>query len=148
MKRRYLFGMALFGASLLALPASVSAQGFPPDPPATFYGPAAGGSSGQGVVAIVLDGGTSRVCGSGTVQDVNGPVYVVDVVSDSQIKGCGKNGRTVMFYFTPTGSQGGRLATETGSWSSAGPKLQSLTLGPPLTQRRYTVFVASDKPAS
>ncbi|MFN0145532.1 MAG: hypothetical protein ACKVT1_03400 [Dehalococcoidia bacterium] len=148
MKRRYLFGMALFGASLLAIPASVSAQGFPPDPPATFYGPAVGATSGQGVIAIVIEGGVSTFCGAGSVQDVNGPKYVVDVVSDSQTKGCGRNGRTVRFYFTPAGGQGGRLAGETGTWSAAGPKEQSLTLGAPLTERRYTVFVASDRPAS
>jgi hypothetical protein len=145
MKRRYLFGLALAGVSLLAVPASVLAQGFPPDPPATYWGKANGGSAGQGVIAIVIDGSNSTVCGAGTVQDVSGPVYVVDVVSDAQIKGCGKSGRSVRFYFTPQGSTGGRLAGETASWSGAGPKQQDVTLGAALTQRRYGVLVASDK---
>ncbi len=146
MKPRYLFGSLLAGAALLAAPAAVFAQGFPPDPPATYYGSAVGGTAGQGVIAIVIDGSTSTVCGAGIVQtDAGAPVYVVDVVSDSQRAGCGRSGRSVRFYFTPSGGQGGRLANESASWTGAGPKIQALTLGAPLTQRRFGVQVASDK---
>jgi hypothetical protein len=149
MKRRYWFGMALAGASLFAIPASVVAQGFPPDPPATFYGTATGGTAGQGVIAIVIEGGVSTFCGAGTVQDIGGtPKYVVDVVSDSQSRGCGRSGREVRFYFTPAGAQRGRVSTESGTWAGAGPKELNLTLGPQLTQIRYGVYVASDKPAN
>ena len=91
--------------------------------------------------------GTSAatVCGSGLVLDDSGPVYVVDVVSDAQIAGCGANGRSVRFYFTPTGSSGGRLATQTGTWTGAGPKALNLTLGAELERKGIIQLVASDK---
>lgn len=145
MKRRYLLGGAVSALAVLALPATALAQ-FPPDPPATFYGNATGATSSQGVIAIVLNGSVSTVCGTGSVQnDAGGPVYVVDVVSDAQRPGCGKPGRTVQFYFTPFGGTNGRLAVETGTWpASAGPKAQNLTLGAPLTEKRIAVHVAKD----
>ena len=145
MQRRYICGLALSTAALLAVPATALAQ-FPPEPPATFYGSAKGASAAQGVVAIVLNGSNSTVCGNGSVQnDASGPVYVVDVVSDSQRSGCGKAGRQVRFYFSPAGASAGRLAAETGTWNSPGPKLQNLTLGAELTTHRYGILVASDK---
>ena len=145
MKRRYLGGLALSMAALLAIPATALAQ-FPPEPPATFYGTATGASAAQGVVAIVINGSNSTVCGVGAVQnDASGPVYVVDVVSDAQRSGCGKAGRQVRFYFSPVGAASGRLANETGTWTVAGPKLQNLTLGAALTTKRYGILVASDK---
>ena len=137
--------MGLSAAALLAVPGTVLAQ-FPPEPPATFYGSAVGASAAQGVVAIVINGATSTVCGSGVVQnDASGPVYVVDVVSDSQRAGCGRSGRQVRFYFTPSGATGGKMASESGTWDKAGPKLQNLTLGAPLGIRLYGTLVASDK---
>lgn len=144
MKRRYLLGAAATALAVLAFPATALAQ-FPPDPPATFYGTATGATAAQGVVAIVLNGGVSTVCGTGTVlNDASGIVYVVDVVSDAQRAGCGRSGRTVQFYFTPAGGNSGRLAVETNTWSGAGPKLQNVTLGPQLTVKRIAVHVASD----
>jgi len=144
MNRRLKLALSFGAAAALAIPAAVLAQ-LPPDPPATFYGTVASGTTGQGVVAIVLSGGTSTVCGTGTVLNSGGPVYVVDVVSNAQTTGCGVNGRSVRFYFTPTASAGGRLASETATWTGAGPKQQNLTLGAELVVRGRIPLVASDK---
>lgn len=145
MNRKMLAGAGLAGAVLLAVPSTALAQ-LPPDPPATFYGPATGATAGQGVIAIVTTGGGSTVCGAGSVlSDASGVVYVVDVASNAQIPGCGASGRQVQFYFTPTPSQPGKLANETASWTGAGPKQQALTPGKALTLKQSTPMVASDK---
>lgn len=144
MKRRFLLGIGLLGAALVAIPATVIAQA-PPDPPATYYGSAAGATVGQGVVAIVVNGSTSTVCGTGEVLSDNGqPVYVVDVAANSQISGCGAAGRTIRFYFTPQGNAGGRLANETASWSGAGATSRNLTPGPALQRAGQLPILASD----
>ncbi len=142
MRRRTILGIAGLGAALCAIPATVGlAQGVPPGPPQTFYGSAAGATPGGGVVAII----GSSTCGTGVITTDNGsPVYVIDVVSDSQTPGCGAAGRTISFYFSPTGGQPGRLANETATWSAAGPKQQALTPGKPLTERRFVPMAASD----
>lgn len=146
MRRRTLVGISGLGAALLAVPATVVlAQGVPPGPPATFYGSAAGATPGSAVVAIVLNGNDSAVCGSGVVTtDSGAPVYVVDVVSSDQKAGCGAAGRQVRFYFTPSPGNPGRLANETATWTGAGPKQQALTPGAPLTQQRFVPLAASD----
>ncbi|MGE5597617.1 MAG: hypothetical protein ACM3S1_16455 [Hyphomicrobiales bacterium] len=145
MKRRFFLGLGLVGAALLAVPATVIAQSPPPDPPATYYGTATGATDGQGVVAIVVSGATSTVCGTGEVLTDNGQtVYVVDVAANSQINGCGASGRQVRFYFTPTSTSGGRLSTQSATWSGAGAKNQNLTLGAELVRRGMVPVVASD----
>lgn len=144
MNRRLLASTAVAAAALLAFPLGAMAQ-TPPTPPSTFYGEATGATAGQGVVAIVINGSTSTVCGSGVVTTDNSKsVYVVDVVSQEQRAGCGASGRQVRFYFTPTSSAtGGRLANETGTWAQ-GPRNQNLTQGSPLTVVRPAPMVASD----
>ena len=143
---RQLAGAAIAAAAMLALPSAALAQGVPPGPPATIYGSISGASAGQGVIAIVINGNTSTVCGAGSVvSDSGSTVFVVDVVSDSQRAGCGANGRTIRFYVTPTSpTTGGRLANESATWTGAGPKQQALTLGAALSIVKPIPFVASD----
>jgi hypothetical protein len=143
MKRAILLGAGAVAAAVATIPALVAAQGAPPSPPATFYGKAPSGvGPGQSVLAIVSSGGTSQTCGIGaTVSDSSGVVYVVDVISDSQLAGCGAPGRTVQFYFV--GNR--QMATDTATWSGAGPALRDLTgLGPQLTPRNVGPQVAKD----
>jgi hypothetical protein len=146
MKRRYLIGALFAAAAMVSIPVSAFAQ-LPPSPPvALFYGKVTGGTVGQGVVAIVINGGVSTVCGTGTVVDSSGPVYAVDILSDSQIRGCGLAGRSVQFYLTPTSNAGGRLAAETATIPNTfQAKLQDLTLGPQLTNRLFVPQAASDR---
>lgn len=144
MKRAILLALGaagIIGASLPALTAS--AQNFPPPPPATFYGKApAGVGPGQAVVAIVLNGTASQTCGVGqTIADSSGVVFVVDVAAEAQTAGCGATGRTVQFYFA--GNK--QLATDTASWTGAGPSQKDLTnLGPQLTTRAAAPQLAKD----
>jgi hypothetical protein len=147
MKRAILLGLGALGAVSIAVPAL--AQGVPPPPPSTFYGTVpAGVAAGQGVIAIVTNGGTQTACGAGNVMTdtaSSSTVYVVDVVADAQRAGCGKSGSTISFYFTPTAGQSGRLATDSFAWTGAGPAQHNITtLGPSLTNRRVAPHVASD----
>jgi len=143
MKRAILLGVGGAIAAAAVMPALVTAQGFPPPPPTTYYGKApAGIASGDTVIAIVNNGSSSTVCGDGTtIADASGIVYVVDVVADAQILGCGQAGRTVQFYFV--GAR--RLGTDTATWSGPGPALKDLAgLGNPLTPRANLPQVAKD----
>lgn len=143
MKRAILLAAGAAAAAFAAIPALVAAQGAPPSPPATFYGSVpAGVGPGQGVLAIVTSGSSSQTCGVGqTVADGSGVAYVVDVIADSQLAGCGAPGRTVQFYFI--GNR--QMATTTGTWSGAGPTQLNLTgLGSPLSVRNYGPQVAKD----
>jgi hypothetical protein len=152
MKRVLLAGVALLAAAAIAIPTVAMAQGgAPPPPPATYYGKTpAGISAGQGVIAIVIDGQSSTVCGAGASlidSDTGDVVYVVDVATDAQIRGCGLAGREILFYFTPTAASSGRLTTDVVTWSGAGPVNQNLTgLGPQLTRIGVAPQVASDGP--
>jgi hypothetical protein len=143
MKRAMFLGLGVAALAVAAIPALVSAQGFPPPPPATFYGKApAGIGPGDVVIAIVNSGASSTVCGDGvTSTDGGQTVYVVDVVADAQIAGCGATGRTVQFYFV--GPK--RLGTDTASWSGPGPKANDLTnLGQALQPKNRLPHVAKD----
>ncbi|WP_322797004.1 hypothetical protein [Tepidiforma sp.] len=143
MKRAILLAAGAIAAAFAAIPALVAAQGAPPSPPATFYGSVPSGiGPGQGVLAIVTSGSSSQTCGIGqTVADGSGVAYVVDVIADSQLAGCGAPGRTIQFYFI--GNR--QMATTTGTWSGAGPVQLNLTgLGSPLTTRNYGPQVAKD----
>ena len=66
MKRR-LVGASIAAAAMLAVPGAALAQGVPPGPPATIYGSITGAQAGQGVIAIVINGSSSTVCGAGSV---------------------------------------------------------------------------------
>lgn len=144
MKRAILLGLGVAGLAVAAIPGLVSAQGFPPPPPTTYYGTVPTGvSPGDTVIAIVVDGTSATTCGDGvTSADASGVVYVVDVVADAQILGCGKAGRTVMFYFV--GKK--QLATTTAAWGGPGPAPNNLTglVGSPLTSRNRLPHVARD----
>ncbi|MEX0782744.1 MAG: hypothetical protein WD557_08845 [Dehalococcoidia bacterium] len=147
MKRAMKVGMGVATAIAVSLPAMAWAQEFPPPPPSTYYGTVTGGAvAGQGVIAIVQSGTASQTCGDGKVlQDGGSMVYVVDVVQDAQKDGCGESGRSIRFYFTPNGSNPGRLATETAQWGAPGaPKEQNLTLGVSLTVKGAVPVVARD----
>jgi len=147
MKRAILLGLGALGVSAAAIPAIAVAQGFPPPPPATFYGTVPSGVvPGQGVIAIVTNGSASATCGAGIVStDGSATVYVVDVVADAQQTGCGKAGAKVSFYFTPTSGGGGRLATDTFDWNGAGPANKNITnLGSALTRRGAGILLAKD----
>jgi hypothetical protein len=98
------------------------------------------------VIAIVQSGNNSQTCGQGaTLQDGSNVVYVIDVIHNTQLAGCGLAGRTIRFYFTPSGATPGRLANETVNWSAAGaPKEQNLTLGPALSIRGTVPTLARD----
>jgi hypothetical protein len=97
---------------------------------------------GDTVIAIVSDGSASAVCGDGvTTSDASGVVYVVDVVADAQIAGCGKTGRTVQFYFVSKR----QLGTDTAAWSGPGPAQKDLSgLGSVLTPKASAPNVAKD----
>jgi hypothetical protein len=147
MKRSLLFGMSVATTAAVALPAFALAQDFPPPPPSTYYGTVTGGATaGQGVIAIVSDGTSSQTCGDGAVlQDGGNLVYVIDVIQDGQKDGCGAAGRTIRFYFTPSGGAPARLSNETATWSAPGaPNQQNLSLGATLNARGRTPAVARD----
>ncbi len=147
MKRALIIGMSAATAIAVSLPALVMAQDFPPPPPSTYYGTVAGGTIGQGVIAIVSDGTSSQTCGDGVVVAGEGgaPSYVVDVIQNAQKAGCGSSGRTIRFYFTPTGGNPGRLGNESATWGEPGaPKLQNVTLGASLTNRKFVPVAARD----
>ncbi len=124
----------------LAVAGGAASQGFdrataqvppPPVPPATFWGNVSGVPQGWHVVALVVDGSKTTTCGFGQVTTSGSQtVYVVDVVADAQVSGCGAPGRTVRFYFAPPSATGGRLANESEPYPGAGPKQKDLTAGP------------------
>jgi hypothetical protein len=147
MKRTALAGAILTGVALLSLPLTGAFAQLPPSPPsALFYGSVTGASVGQGVVAIVVNGNKSTTCGTSRIIDSSGPVYALDLISDSQQPGCGAPGRTVLFYIPPANStQPGRMATETATVPGTfGAVSRNLTPGASLTVKRYGVQVASD----
>lgn len=147
MKRALIIGMSVAAAAAVSLPALVMAQDFPPPPPSTYYGTVAGGTIGQGVIAIVTDGTGSQTCGDGAVVAGEGgaPSYAIDVIQDAQKAGCGKAGRSVRFYFTPTGGNPGRLGNESAAWGEPGaPKQQNLTLGASLTNKKFVPSTGRD----
>ena len=144
MKRAILLGLGVASLAVAAIPALVSAQGFPPPPPTTYYGKVpAGVGQGDTVIAIVVDGSSATTCGDGvTVADTSGIVYVVEVVADAQVLGCGKAGRTVQFYFV--GKR--QMSTDSAPWTGPGPAPQKdlVGLGPVLTPKNRLPHVARD----
>jgi len=149
MNRRHILALGISAVALLAIPVATVLAEVPPGPPSTlYYGKVTGGVAGQGVVAIVIDGSRSTVCGATTIQTdaTEGAVYAIDIISDSQTSGCGLSGRQVKFYLTPTPGTAGRLANETVTIPSgySHPRAD-LTLGAPLSNLRSAPLVASDK---
>jgi hypothetical protein len=148
MKRIALAGALAAGAALLSFPlAGVFAQQPPPGPPvALYYGSVQGASAGQGVAAIVISGNKSTTCGASRIIDSSGPVYALDLISESQTPGCGASGRTVQFYISPANPTApGRMATESATIPSAfGAVERNLTPGLSLPTKRVGVYVATD----
>ena len=146
MNRALVTAFGALGVVIAAIPAVAVAQDFPPPPPSTYYGNVPTGvASGQGVIAIVNNGGVTTACGSGaTLTDSGKVVYVVDVVADAQKAGCGKAGRTVQFYFTGVG--GGRISLDTpAGWFGPGPvKVDIASVSAPLTRRGSAPQVSRD----
>ena len=144
--------MLSLGAALVALAAvpaayfgigrftEAEAQGFPPEPPSTYWGTISGAATGDGIVAAIGSGASSRSCGTGAVlTDSNQTVFVIDVITDDQLAGCGDTGRTVRFYIAPKApGTGGKFATQTANWQGAGAHQQNLTAGAALPFTLYT----------
>ena len=160
MKRTFIIGLALAGAVMAALPATVlsllpgigtfdttasAADGAPPGPPMVLYGAAPGIPGTSGVT--VLNGATGANCGRGSViSDAGATYYVVDVFSDSQVSGCGTSGAsmTLSLYFTPSSAgTGGRIATVNVTWA-IGATRQDATPGAPLPIVAYAPVLARD----
>jgi hypothetical protein len=154
MKRSTVVRIGFAAAALALLPAAyiglgkvrdADAQGFPPPPPTTWYGPISLANPGQGIIAAVSSGGSSTTCGWGAVlSDSGSTVYVIDVVSDDQIKGCGASGRTVQFYVpSNTPGQGGRVSTNQVTWQGPGAHQATVSLGAQLGNVLYTPQLAA-----
>jgi hypothetical protein len=113
------------GLTAAALFSTVHAQF---DPPATVFGSIAdsGGVVPAGVAVEAYIGDT--LCGTKGRTEFTGDgaarvtVYVVDVVSESQIAGCGVEGREIRVKI------GDRFATQTAKWSP-GPVQLDVTFG-------------------
>lgn len=148
MKRPFIIGLALAGAAAAALPATLlgivpgiggleatasAAGSVPPGPPMVLYGAAPGIPGGTSVSVGNVSTGAS--CGRGSViSDSGSTYYVVDVVADSQVTGCGTSGSTMTLalYFAPSApGTGGRVATVNVTWSVSGTK-QDASPGSPL----------------
>ena len=132
--------LALATAMVTALSLSAATAQDIPAPPATFFGTVTvdGERVNEGTPVVALIDG--KECGEaerepgskGTVKatearpeydiKVGDSLYVVDVVSDSQVAGCGTDGATVTFLIA------GRPADQTGEWK-AGPNVLNLTAG-------------------
>ena len=102
--------IVLLLASFASTLQSVEAQ--PPSPPNRFFGSVSldGAAAAGGTVVSASIGGVE--CGTTTVAVGATYAYVLDVVSDGEISGCGSAGATVTF------SVGGNAATQTATWSS------------------------------
>jgi hypothetical protein len=125
---------AILAAMMLALGAAPAfaaisplTQG-PPSPPATFFGsindaagPVAAGVKVEAYVGDKLcsNGGKTEKTGNGKARVT---VYAVDVDSDSQTPGCGKEGSAVTIKI------GDRTAKQTGKWTT-GPVHLDITFG-------------------
>lgn len=142
--------VALAAGALLAftgLPGAHAQQGFPPDTPMVLYGDV-NGQVGQGVHAVVINGGVGTYCGSGAVVNKTGGGvgYVVQVASQTQTPGCGAAGRTIRLYFSPSAyGQQGRFSTQTFSWvGTAGVATsQNATMGDGLQIRGVIPGIAA-----
>jgi hypothetical protein len=131
-----------------------------PMPPATFFGSVTldGHSVSDGTaVDALIDG---KVCGEAAREpDSKGTwtatepwpeygiesgdsLYVVDVVSDSQVPGCGTDGATVTFLIA------GRQGQQTGLWKAGQNPLNLTAETPPYAEEPVTTPSAGEAPAS
>ncbi len=93
--------VALLGTS--SAPGASAQSSAPPEQPMVVYGTAAGAEVGQVVHAFIEHDGATNWCGSGLVTEPSEPGYVVQVLDDSQLEGCGAPGREVRLLFTAAG---------------------------------------------
>jgi hypothetical protein len=132
--------LALAGALLMTIPLTSATAQEIPNPPATFFGTVTvdGHSVSDGTAVIALIEG--KRCGEGEREpgrkgtwtateadpeygiESGDSMYVVDVVSDSQVPGCGTDGATVTFLIA------GRPSQQVGLWR-AGSNPLNLTAG-------------------
>jgi len=132
--------LALAGALLMTIPLTSATAQEIPNPPATFFGTVTvdGHSVSDGTAVIALIEG--KRCGEGEREpgrkgtwtateadpeygiESGDSMYVVDVVSDSQVPGCGTDGATVTFLIA------GRPSHQVGLWR-AGSNPLNLTAG-------------------
>ena len=152
--------LALAGVLLTAIPLISAAAQEIPNPPATFVGTVTvdGHSVSDGTEVVALIEG--KVCGEGErVPGQKGTwtateaqpeygiesgdsMYVVGVVSDSQVPGCGTDGATVTFLIA------GRPSQQVGLWR-AGSNPLNLTVGTsPSAGELATTPSAGEAPAS
>jgi hypothetical protein len=123
---------AMCGALIVALGALGAMAARPaqniPSPPSTFFGsindaagPVKAGLTVEGLIdgKVCSKGGKTERTGNGNAQIT---VYAVDVDSDSQTPGCGKQGSVVTIKI------GDRTAEQTGKWD-AGPVQLNITFG-------------------
>ena len=119
--------LVVLAISVLALGAvtaqNAAAQGVPPSPPSTFFGAASidGKPVPDGTeVRGFIDGKdcTQTAQGfRGTVTDGGASAYVVTIVHESQIAGCGRAGRTVTFRIA------GHAAGQSSPWQPGAQRL-------------------------
>jgi len=102
--------VALLLASFASALPSVEAQ--PPSPPNRFFGSVTldGAPASGGTIVSATIGGVE--CGSAAVAVGETYAYVLDVVSDGDVSGCGSAGATVTFLV------GGNPADQTATWTS------------------------------
>jgi len=152
--------LALAGALLMTIPLTPATAQEPPNPPASFFGTVTvdGHSVSDGTAVIALIDG--KVCGEGEREpgrkgtwtaseadpeygiEIGDSMYVVDVVSDSQVPGCGTDGATVSFLIA------GRPSQQVGLWE-AGSNPLNLTAGtPPRTAEPTTTPSGGEATAS
>jgi hypothetical protein len=152
--------LALAGVLLMAIPLISAAAQEMPNPPATFAGTVTvdghNVSDGTEVVALI----EGKVCGEGErVPGQKGTwtatearpeygiergdsMYVVDVVSDSQVPGCGTDGATVTFLIA------GRPSQEVGLWRAGSNPLNLTVETSPGAGELATTPSAGEAPAS
>lgn len=160
MKRPLILGLALTGAALAALPATLlsvmpgagrfdstamAAGSVPPGPPLVLYGAAPGVAGGTSVT--VTNNANGAYCGRGSVvSDAGSTYYVVDVYADSQAAGCGTNGASLslaLYFAPPAPNTGGRTANVSVTWNTGSAKVDA-SPGAALPIAGYAPLAASD----
>ncbi len=125
--RLFSITLAAFLATLAAMSASPSLAQPPPQIPATFYGSVTvdGDPAPEGTeVRAFIDGkDCTQVESGGTILEEGVARYVIAVVHETQVEGCGTVGAEVVFKV------GGVEASPAGTWSGE-PLELDLTVGP------------------
>jgi hypothetical protein len=148
-----LLAAAVVAVAFLASPMafrgqSAKAQSAPPAPPMVVFGTVSGVAAGTQVFAVNATTGANCTGLGGVVSSGGSTRFVVQVISDAQVDGCGVQGQsmTVLLYFPPNSpATGGSLATITLTWSSGTlSSEQNVTPGAPLQVRARMPQVAKD----